>query len=63
MVLITPYIMYICNDKMNGDSFPRNQGKERKVEVIRRKKTTKHEEETNHSRREYKATGKEGKQD
>lgn len=46
-----------------GTVFPETKEKERKVEVIRRKKTTKHEEETNHSRREYKATGKEGKQD
>lgn len=40
-----------------GTVFPETKEKERKVEVIRRKKTTKHEEETNHSRREYKATG------
>lgn len=38
-----------------GTAFPETKEKRKKIEVIRRKKT--YEGKTNHSRREYKATG------
>lgn len=61
MVLIPPYIMYMCDDKTNGDSFPRKQGKKKEMLRLLEEKNTRKRQIT--AGENIKQQEQEGKQD